>query len=87
MWFDSPGQLRSEVKVLLLCRVIDINQHSALGVRQVQSVIDVRPAALLRGSGAVSILVGRLAAYLQGVLVPRTELNYICVITGGVNTV
>lgn len=33
--FDSPGQLWCEVKVFLLCRVIDINQHLTLGVRQV----------------------------------------------------
>lgn len=70
--FDGLRQLRSEVKVFLLCRVIDINQHSTLSVRQIQGVVDVRPAALLRAVSAISVLVGRLAAYLQSILVPRT---------------
>lgn len=83
--FDGPGQLRSKEKVFLICRVIDINQHPALGIRQIHTVVGVRPAALLWAAGA-SILISRLAAYLQGVLVPRAKLNYIrCIMA--VNTV
>lgn len=47
MRFDSLSQLRSKVKVFLLCRVIDINQHSTLSIRQIQGIVDVRPATLL----------------------------------------
>lgn len=87
MRFDSSGQLWSQINIFLLCGVIDINQHLTLGIRQVQGVVDVRPAALVRTGAAIRVLVSRLAAYLQGILVPRTELNYICVIIGEVNTV
>lgn len=45
--FDSPGQLRRKIYVFLLSRVINVNQHSTLGIRQIQSIIDVCPAALL----------------------------------------
>lgn len=75
----GPGQLWSEIKVFFLSRVIDINKHTTLCIRQVHSVIDVCPAALFWASGAISILFSRLTAYLQGVLIPRTELNYIWV--------
>lgn len=79
--FDSLGQLWREINVLLLRRVVDINQHAALGVRQVQSIVDVRSTALLCAGGAtVILLIARLTAYLQGVLVPRAEFNYICAI-------
>lgn len=77
MRFDSPGQLRCKINVFFLSRVINVNQYSPLNIRQVQSVIDVSPAAFLRTSSAISVLISRLTAYLQGVLIPRTELNYI----------
>lgn len=82
MRFDSPSQLWSKINICLLCRVIYINQDATLRIRQVQSIVDVCPAALLCAGGTTRILISRLAAYLQGILVPRTELNYICVIIG-----
>lgn len=45
--FDSSGQLWSKINVVFLCWVVDINQHLTLGIRHVQSIIDVCPAALL----------------------------------------
>lgn len=86
MRFHCSGQLRGKINVLLLRRVVDIDQHPPLGIRQVQSIIDMCPTALLCAGGPFSFLIGRLAAYLQSVLVPRTELNYICVNRDGIST-
>lgn len=85
MRFDSPGQLWGQENVFLLCRVIDINQHSTLNIRQVQIIVDVCSTALLCPMGTIRIFISRLTAYLQGVFVPRTELNYICEVIGEVN--
>lgn len=84
MRFDGLGQLWCEVNVFLLRRVTDINQHLTLGVGQIHIVVDMRAAALLCGGGAIGVLVGRLAAYLQSVLVPGTKLNDIYAIMGEV---
>lgn len=85
MRFDSPGQLWGQENVFLLCRVIDINQHSTLNIRQVQIIVDVCSTALLCPMGTIRIFISRLTDYLQGVFVPRTELNYICEVIGEVN--
>lgn len=85
--FNSSGQLWGEVNIFLLWRVVDVHQDSTLGIRQVQRVVYVSAAALLRAVGGIGFLVSRLAAYLQGVFVPRTELNYICNIIEEINTV
>lgn len=66
--FDRPGQLWGKKNVLFLCRVVDVDQHPTLGIRQVQSVVDVCPAALLR----LHLLIRRLTADLQRALVTRT---------------
>lgn len=44
--FDGSGQLRQQEKVLLLGRMVQVDQHPALGVRAVEGVVGVRAARL-----------------------------------------
>lgn len=72
MRFDGSGQLRrQEDVVLLLRRVVDVDQHPALGVRAVEGVVGVSAArlALLR--------LGGLAAD-DGVVLAGAQVDHIC---------
>lgn len=44
--FDGSGQLRQQENVLLLGRMVQVDQHPALGVRAVEGVVGVCAARL-----------------------------------------
>lgn len=39
VWFNGAGELRGEEQVLLVSWVVDIDQHSSLGVWLIEAVV------------------------------------------------
>lgn len=75
--FDGTGELWGEKQVFLVSRVIDVDYHPSLGVRLIEDIVHMRPAAFFRAGGdrAVFIIVF-LAAYPY-VFIPGAQLNHI----------
>lgn len=71
MRFDSPGQLRRQENVLLLRRVVHVDQHPALSVWVVEGVVGVSAARL------ALFCLGGLAAD-DGVVLAGAQMDHIC---------
>lgn len=82
MRFDCSGQLRRQENVLLSGWMVQVDQHPALGVRQVKGVVGVRATWL-----ALFFLLGGLAAYVDDVVIlTGAQIDHICE-EGGLNRV
>lgn len=71
MRFDGSGQLRRQENVLLLRRVVHVDQHPALGVWVVEGVVSVSGARL------ALFCLGGLAAD-DGVVLAGAQMDHIC---------
>lgn len=66
--FDGSGELRRQEDVLLLGRMVDVDQHPALGVWAVEGIVGVRAARLAL----------RCLAASHRVVLAGAQMDHIC---------
>lgn len=78
MRFDGSGQLRQQENVLLLGRMVQVDQHPALGVRTVQGVVGVCAARL----ALLALLTPGRPSAGERVVLAGAQTDHICGVFG-----